>query len=530
MNGFMRTCLRGRIILPIVCINLTSIAIGVAGEAGPATSRPAGGNFPPDLLEPLEIRPVFATSQPTSAPSTVPINASLPASPAVPASPDVPLHPAATQPALVVAAPALPPADPLEVLQERLEQIADDLSAITVCIRATPGPDGRGTSMPSGEGPTFGGGIVLSSDGLILTCEHVVRGALAVDVTLSDGRQFRARVLGVDVRADVALMRVSASGLTAAELCDAARLRRGRLVLAAGYPPELAAGHQPAVSQGMVCAVGRPLPGAVGAADDRYYGDMIQFTAPISGGFSGGPLVDLRGRVVGLVTASESGGGGVFGFAMPVGSRLRRLIDQLSTGDAVRYGWLGVAAADLDEAQARLLGLPGASGARLHLVEHAGPADRAGLAEDDVVVALNGAAVADADSLIARAGDLPPGTMTTVDYIRAGHKMRTRVLVDRRAVSAPVAPPAVPVEFRGATLAAIGESLRKAANLPGNAMIVTLVRGDTPADRAGLAPGDVVVRIQGSPPSVQAVAGLADEEGDVLVGKASGGSVLVKGR
>lgn len=496
----------------------------------------------PTLIEQLEPRPVFATSRPSdpaaaSQPSSSPVSKSVPSSTTQPAE-----KPAATmtttapasQPvAAVSVAPPVVPAPVvseevvLEHLQTRFERVAQALTPVTVALRVVRTPMARTIASHETPGPVFGSAIILSADGLLMTCEHVVRGALTVDATFSDGRQYRATVLGADSRTDVALLRIRIGGLSPVALIDSSRLRRGQLVFAAGFPAELANAREPAVTQGMVCATGRPLPVTLGAADDRDYGDMIQFSAPVSAGFSGGPLMDLDGRVVGMVTVNEGGSSGTFGYARPVGSRLLRVINRLSRGESIDYGYLGVTASDLTEPLARQLGISRRDGAAVHLVEPGGAADRAGLAEDDVIIALNGTKISTAVDLVERTGELPPGSTAEVEYLRGSRMNHARLLVGRRRSPGGGGDLPGVVEFRGATLAPADDELRQMANFPADAMVVTVVREGSPAGRAGLSPGDVVVRFQGSAPSGRRVTSLAHSGDDVLLGMASGGSVLV---
>lgn len=506
-------------------------------------SRPVSAQ--PSLVEQLEPRPVFATSRPAQ-----PSASSRPAlSPPAASQPATTTSAASTQPSATTAAPTSAPVENVSKsptdsptdstapavseeivlghLQTRFERVAMALTPATVALRVVRAPLARATSSAETPGPIFGSAIIVSSDGLLVTCEHVVRGALTVDATLSDGRQYRASVLGADPRTDVALLRIRVAGLVPVALSDAGRLRRGHLVFASGFPAELAGSREPAVTQGMVCATGRPLPATLGAADDRDYGDMIQFTAPVSPGFSGGPLMDLGGRVVGMVTVNEGGASGIFGYARPVGPRFLRIINRLSRGESIDYGYIGVSAGDLTEPLARQLGISRLDGAAVHLVEPGGAADRAGLAEDDVIVSLNGVKISTAVDLIERTGDLPPGSTAVVDYLRGGRMTRAQMLVGRRQM--PVGGGETPgvVEFRGATLAPADDELRQMANYPADAMVVTVVREGSPAGRAGLSPGDVVVRFQGATPSGRRVTSLAHSRDDVLLGMASGGSVLV---
>ncbi|HVP10411.1 MAG TPA: trypsin-like peptidase domain-containing protein, partial [Phycisphaerae bacterium] len=208
----------------------------------------------------------------------------------------------------------------LERVQQAFETIVDCVSPSAVTIQAQASPDEREAGGGSGPEPCVntGAGVIIRDDGTILTSQHVIEGAGLIHVTLHDGRRLRARLVAADARADLAVIRIQAEKLTVAELGDAETLRRGHLVLALGNPLGLAVDGQVAVNQGVVSAIGRPLPDTLGRREDRYYGDMIQTTVRAGPGDSGGPLLDIHGRVVGIMTAAggQDGGGEGFGFAV----------------------------------------------------------------------------------------------------------------------------------------------------------------------------------------------------------------------
>ncbi len=248
----------------------------------------------------------------------------------------------------------------LETIQAAFESLVDRTAPSVVTIRADRHVD-RSRSIEPWEEELqsgVGAGVILDMNGAILTSQHVIEKAVAIHVILHDGRQLHAKVVTADRRADLAVIRVHGEGLVPIELGDATSLRRGQIVLAMGNPLGLSNDGQVVVSQGVVAAVGRPLPETFGRQEDRYYGDMIQTTARIGPGNSGGPMIDIHGRVVGIVTAmcarsSETSG---FGFAVPIDGRTKALIEKLVRGQQIEYGYLGIRVGRLDEGARRSAG------------------------------------------------------------------------------------------------------------------------------------------------------------------------------
>jgi len=375
-----------------------------------------------------------------------------------------------------------------------------------------------------------GSGVIIRQDGMILTSQHVIENAMAVHVTLHDGRRIRARRIAADPRSDLAVIQISVSGLQHANLGDARGLRRGHIVLALGNPLGLSNDGHTAVTQGLVSAIGRPLPEMLGRESDRYYGDMIEVSAPINPGNSGGPLVDIRGDVVGIVTAVSSRNNGLngLGFAVPINSYTRAIIRRLLAGQGVQYGYLGVLAANLTNEQSRAAGLPPNLGALLDAVLPNGPACNAGLQDGDIVTTVDGTQVRTADHLIRLVGAGSPKRTLKLEYVRGKEQGSVAVTLSNRPSNPAHELPRQGWTFRGATLGRLGVVMREATNLPANSLLVLLVAGDSPADDAGLTPGDIIVKIDGRPLNDTPDALLATRKGDVLVGLANGGSILVK--
>jgi len=442
-------------------------------------------------------------------------------------------------------------------VQAAFESIIDAVAPSVVAVYAQRRPTSAAADADARRWLSTGTGLVVRGDGTILTSQHVIAGADTIEVIAHDGRRMPARPVAEDTRADLAAIRVDSRALKPALLGDARNLRRGHLVMILGNPLGLAGDGQAAVSVGVISAMGRPLPETFGRSEDRYYGNMIQIAAPIHPGNSGGPLVDIRGQVVGIITAAGGmvQGASNIGFAVPLDGHTKPIIDRLLRGRTVEYGFLGVEVAETVVRASRPSGAgapdKGGTGVSpvvkvhrdesgdkptegdrvvtLHRVFEEGPAHQAGMQPGDQITDVEGEPARSADRFIQLVGTAGPGASVTIGFKRNGRRYVATPRLARRPVpaGAPAAAPSV-YAFRGATLQTLDPATRLEANLPDGALLVTLVKGDTPAHRAGLNPGDVVVRWQGRPMSPLHSDLPAHGGEDVLLGLASGGSVLVK--
>ncbi|MFQ6048464.1 MAG: S1C family serine protease, partial [Phycisphaerae bacterium] len=279
-----------------------------------------------------------------------------------------------------------------------------------------------------------GSGFVVRSDGLILTNEHVVHGASRIRVVLPGGRSYRARLRASDVRGDLAVLQIEAHDLPVAVLGDASKLHQGQWALALGNPYGLGGDGQAAMSVGIISAVNRSLPG-LGGPEDRYYVGMIQTTAQISPGHSGGPLLNLDGEVIGINTAISSRGRGSehLGFALPISPAVRARIERLLRGEPVVYGYLGVWATTVPS-RGDLRGL--GHGAAVWKVEPDSPADQAGLQPGDVILRLNDVDVRDADHLVQLVGQSTPSETVGLEVLRGRRRIHLRAAIAQRRRSA----------------------------------------------------------------------------------------------
>lgn len=325
----------------------------------------------------------------------------------------------------------------------------------------------------------LGSGVVFNAEkGYIVTNGHVVEDTDNIKVTLKDGRSFDATVVGTDPDADVAIIQIKASGLTAIPLADSSNLRVGDFVVAIGNP----FGLSQTATSGIVSALGRHDLGI------ESYEDFIQTDASINPGNSGGALVNLRGELVGINTAilGPSGGNIGIGFAIPI-NMVKGISDQLIEFGEVRRGRLGIGIQDLTPELARAFNIQGKRGAVVAQVEQGSAADRAGIEPGDVVTRVNGVPVDDASALRTRVGLLRIGTEVEMEIIRKGE---TQIV--KASLEAPV--------MQKVTRHGFGKSLEGAmlesVSIDGDAaVLVASIESGSTADRAGLSEGDIILSV-----------------------------------
>ena len=354
-----------------------------------------------------------------------------------------------------------------------------------------PGMPGDGGEMPRGPRPQgVGSGVIVTADGYILTNNHVVEGADEVRVSLQDGRELDAKVVGTDPKSDVAVLKVDGGDLPALTIGDSELLEVGDVVLAIGNP----FGIGQTVTMGIVSATSRATMGLD-------YEDFIQTDAAINPGNSGGALVDAAGRLVGINTAilSRSGGNQGIGFAIPVGLA-RDVMESLVRDGKVTRGYLGVMIQDVNPALARKFGLEDSKGALVGEVTPDGPADKAGVESGDVVTSIEGREIRDSRHLKLAVAKIRPGDTASVKVLRDGSVKTLKVKVGELPGEKTVAK-ASPAEDEG-TLNGVGVSdldgkVRRQFNIPAGleGAVVSEVAPDSAAAEAGLQPGDVILEI-----------------------------------
>ncbi len=270
-------------------------------------------------------------------------------------------------------------------------------------------------AAPTGEQGGAGSGVIITPDGYVLTNAHVVGEARRIAVTLSDGSSLPASLIGTDPATDLAVINVNASGLPYAVLGDSALLRVGQLVIAIGNP----FGFQSTVSTGVVSALGR----ALRSQEGRLIENIIQHTAPLNPGNSGGPLVDSRGRVVGVNTAIIVMAQGI-GFAIPANTA-KWVVSQLLSYGRVRRAYLGLAGRQrpLDRRLIRFHRLPKDSAVEAISVDPQSPAGQAGLRPGDLIVAVGGQPTASVDDIHRLLAEWPIGQPVTLTILRGAERL-----------------------------------------------------------------------------------------------------------
>ncbi len=333
----------------------------------------------------------------------------------------------------------------------------------------------------------LGSGFIVDSQGHIVTNDHVVKDATDIEVTLADGRKLPAKVVGVDLKTDLAVLQVkSATPLPHLALGDSDAARVGDWVVAVGNPFGLGG----TVTAGILSARGRQI-------GEGPYDDFLQIDAPINRGNSGGPLFAQDGTVIGVNTAifSPSGGSVGIGFAIP-SSVVKQVVGQLEANGHVERGWLGVAAQPVSATMAKALDLPGAAGALVAEVQKDSPASSAGIQPGDVITRIGTHAVKDPRALAQMVAGLHAGSDQAMTVRRDGADKTLTVAVaaqpDQDATVQSAAAEQGPK--LGLALAPLTDEARQEMNLAPNqkGVVIADVTQDSPAQSAGLQPGDVL--------------------------------------
>ena len=347
----------------------------------------------------------------------------------------------------------------------------------------------RAPQQPDGEPQQrgVGSGFILNADGYVMTNAHVVEGADEVFVTLTDKREFKAKIIGSDKRTDVALVKIDASGLPSVRIGDVSRLKVGEWVIAIGSP----FGLENTVTAGIVSAKAR---------DTGDFLPFIQTDVAINPGNSGGPLINMRGEVVGINSQIYSRSGGFMGisFAIPI-DEASRVSDQLRTSGRVIRGRIGVQIDQVTKEVAESIGLGKPSGALVRSVESGGPADKAGVEAGDIITKFDGRAIDKAGDLPRIVGGAKPGAKSSLQVFRRGAFRDLAVTVVEfeaerpRAAVERAAPKAAPiVGLLGLAVADLSDAQKRELKVKGG---VRVESADGAAARAGLREGDVILTI-----------------------------------
>ena len=354
-------------------------------------------------------------------------------------------------------------------------------------------PNGPKQAQPNAGKPQeadrgVGSGFIIESNGLILTNAHVVEGATTIYVTLTDKREFKAKLLGLDKRTVVAVVKIEARDLPRLPMGDSSKVRVGEWVLAIGSP----FGLENTVTAGIVSAKSR---------DTGDYLPFIQTDVAVNPGNSGGPLLNTAGQVIGINSQIFSRSGGYMGisFAIPIDEAMR-VADQLRTNGKMTRGRIGVALGEMTKEVAESLGLGKPRGAYVRNVEPNGPAAAGGIEAGDVILSFNGRELNKSTDLPRVVGETKPGTTATVQVWRKGGTRDLTVTVaDTDSAQATAkksdTPPANSngVSAFGVVVADLSDTKKKDLNIKGGVEVTGL--GDGPLAKAGVRPGDVIIRI-----------------------------------
>ncbi|HKK49730.1 MAG TPA: Do family serine endopeptidase [Alkalispirochaeta sp.] len=352
---------------------------------------------------------------------------------------------------------------------------------------------------PDREGREFrsqglGSGVIVRRDGdryYVMTNDHVIGNADEITITLDDGSDYPAEIVGKDARKDLAMVSfTSEADIPVARIGDSDELQVGDWVMAIGSP----FGFQSTVTVGIVSALER----RGGPAGN--ISDFIQTDAAINRGNSGGALVNLAGELVGINTwiTSQTGGSMGLGFSIPVDNVVRSIDDFIETG-AVRYGWLGVSIRSVTDELANSLGLPDRRGALVHHVFLDSPADNGGLLPGDFVRVINGITVEDSDELVLEVGELPVDEEATFEIVRSGEEMTITVRIGERESETAIANLNARL-WPGFSVFPLTDELRADIELDSAqaGVLVSTVENRTPGAAAGFRVGDVLTAINGT--------------------------------
>ncbi len=334
-----------------------------------------------------------------------------------------------------------------------------------------------------------GSGFILTADGFIMTNAHVVEGADDVIVTLTDKREFKAKVIGADKRTDVAVLKIEATGLPAVKIGDANRIRAGEWVMAIGSP----FGLENTVTAGIVSAKQR---------DTGDYLPFIQTDVAINPGNSGGPLINMRGEVIGINSQIYSRSGGFMGisFSIPI-DEATRVSEQLRASGRVQRGRIGVQIDNVSKDVAEAVGLGKPTGAFVRGVESGAPADKAGVEAGDIITKFDGKVIEKSTDLPRLVGNTKPGSKSTLTVFRRGASKDLVVTIAeiepekpvKKVADKPAAPkPSGAGQSLGLSLADANDELKKELKIKGG---VKVEAANDAAARAGLREGDVIIAI-----------------------------------
>lgn len=347
----------------------------------------------------------------------------------------------------------------------------------------------RRFQMPRPQEPRqqMGSGFIVSQEGLVLTNAHVVSGATSITVKLSDRREFTAKLLGADIQTDIAVLKIEARNLSAARLGDSKTARVGEWVLAIGSPY----GFENTVTAGIISATSRALP-------ESNYVPFIQTDAAVNPGNSGGPLINMKGEVIGINSQIYSRTGGYQGlsFAIPI-EVVSKVQAQIVKTGKVERGRIGVAIQEVTQALAESFGLDKPEGALVSSVEKNGPAGAAGVEPGDVILSVNGTKITRSAELPPLIADLKPGATARLEIWRKGEKQEITVKVaELKPERAARTPEDAPQGRLGVAVRLLTSEERRLAEVDGGVLVE---QASGAAAKAGIQEGDIILAANGTP-------------------------------
>jgi serine protease Do len=363
--------------------------------------------------------------------------------------------------------------------------------------------------MPQRPTQGMGSGFIIEADGLVMTNAHVVDGADEVRVRLSDRREFKGKVLGVDRPSDIAVVKIEGKGLPTVKLGDPSAVRVGEWVLAIGPP----FGFENSATVGIVSATSRSLP-------DGTYVPFIQTDAAVNPGNSGGPLFNMKGEVIGINSQIYSRSGGYQGIAFAIPINVAWQVEQqLVKSGKVERGRIGVGIQEVSQSLAESFGLDRPQGALVSAVEPGGPADKAGLKPGDVILAVEGKKIERSAEVPPLVAAVKPGSKANLEVWRDHAKRNIAVTVAELKAEKVASAPASNAESQGKLGLAVRPLTDAETKQLDGVQGVLVEQASGAAARAGIRAGDVVTAVNGKPvKSVQDLrAAAAKEKGTVAV-------------
>lgn len=328
---------------------------------------------------------------------------------------------------------------------------------------------------------SLGSGVIIDPKGYILTNAHVVASAVRVKVTLIDNREYAGRVIGADIKSDLAVIKIDPKRpLPHVKMGRSDDLMIGETVVAIGNP----FGLKHTVTTGIISALNR----TITASDTQVFNDFIQVDASINPGNSGGPLLNINGSLIGINTAIFKNAQGI-GFAIPI-DKARRIVDDLLQYGKVRRGWLGVSVQDLNAKGARHFGLDHVHGVLVTMVFRKSPAKRAGLQPGDILIRIDGHEITDRSDYFRQIASYTVGDSFELEFLQEGHAHRTHVHI---SAIPPAAAQEMAKQWLGVTVEEIDWRYAKRYKIKSRSgVVVTQVKRPSPSGKVGILPGDII--------------------------------------